>query len=691
MGILGLGRAPARAAVRSARSARPVRRVPGHDSARPVQHREPRTGRRDPARGIRRQPPRLDDCSCRESVLARVLLHDPLRLTGFPTDYDVAEIEARLVDATRAWTDDLRDALVDRARRGARTELCQRYERRVSARLPRRLAGPLRGRRHRTDRGARGRRRADHEPVPAAGAAAGRHVRCKLFSSGGSRCRTCCPRSSTWARKVVDERPYEISPSRARRRRGSTTSGCGCDAEDVERVRDLLPGRVPRRLARRARGRRPQRPRAAAPALTGREITIVRAIAKYLRQAGIAFSDAYMERTLLAPSRRRDAAGRAVLRPVRSRRRDDADRAEQLARRDRARRSTPSTSLDEDRILRSFLSVVRRDAAHQLLPASTTTARRDRTCRSSSTRSRSPLLPLPRPQFEIFVYSPRVEGVHLRGGKVARGGLRWSDRPRGLPHRGPRPDEGADGQERADRAGRLQGRLRGQAPAGGRRPRGAAGGGDRLLPAVPVAGCSTSPTTSSAARSWPPTGWSATTTTTRTWWSPPTRAPRPSPTSPTRSRRATASGWATRSPPGARRAMTTRRWGSPRAGAWESVKRHFRELGTDVQSTDFTVGRHRRHVGRRVRQRDAAVAPHQAGRRLQPPARLPRPRPRTPKRASPSASGCSSCRARRGATTTSADLRGRRRLPAQRQVDPALRAGPRGARDRGRASCRPTS
>ena len=38
------------------------------------------------------------------------------------------------------------------------------------------------------------------------------------------------------------------------------------------------------------------------------------------------------------------------------------------------------------------------------------------------------MLPLPRPQFEIFVYSPRVEGVHLRGGKVARGGIRWSDR-----------------------------------------------------------------------------------------------------------------------------------------------------------------------------------------------------------------------------------------------------------------------
>ena len=39
-----------------------------------------------------------------------------------------------------------------------------------------------------------------------------------------------------------------------------------------------------------------------------------------------------------------------------------------------------------------------------------------------------PDLPLPRPMFELFVYSPRVEGVHLRAGRVARGGIRWSDR-----------------------------------------------------------------------------------------------------------------------------------------------------------------------------------------------------------------------------------------------------------------------
>ncbi len=69
-----------------------------------------------------------------------------------------------------------------------------------------------------------------------------------------------------------------------------------------------------------------------------------------------------------------------------------------------------------------------RHAAHQLLPDRRATAARRATSPSSSTRSKIPDLPLPRPKFEIFVYSPRVEGVHLRMGYVARGGMRWSDR-----------------------------------------------------------------------------------------------------------------------------------------------------------------------------------------------------------------------------------------------------------------------
>ncbi|MFZ0043409.1 MAG: NAD-glutamate dehydrogenase domain-containing protein, partial [Solirubrobacteraceae bacterium] len=84
-------------------------------------------------------------------------------------------------------------------------------------------------------------------------------------------------------------------------------------------------------------------------------------------------------------------------------------------------------SLDEDRILRSLLAVVR-------VMLRTNYYRRSGDGRAPEYLSfkldptQLEMLPAPRPQYEIFVYSPRVEGIHLRGGRVARGGLRWSDR-----------------------------------------------------------------------------------------------------------------------------------------------------------------------------------------------------------------------------------------------------------------------
>ena len=98
--------------------------------------------------------------------------------------------------------------------------------------------------------------------------------------------------------------------------------------------------------------------------------------------------------------------------------------------------------------------------------------RRARRC-----RARAPL-------FEIFVYHPQVEGIHLRGGHVARGGIRWSDRREDYRTEVLGPDEGADGQERGDRARRRQGRLRAAQPAG-RARRAARGGAAALLDADP--------------------------------------------------------------------------------------------------------------------------------------------------------------------------------------------------------------
>ncbi|AJQ82914.1 NAD-glutamate dehydrogenase [Xanthomonas oryzae pv. oryzae] len=85
------------------------------------------------------------------------------------------------------------------------------------------------------------------------------------------------------------------------------------------------------------------------------------------------------------------------------------------------------SSLDEDRILRSFMDVI--DATLRTNYYQADKNGKHPHCISFKLDSaRVPDLPKPRPYREIFVYGPRVEGVHLRFGAVARGGLRWSDR-----------------------------------------------------------------------------------------------------------------------------------------------------------------------------------------------------------------------------------------------------------------------
>ncbi len=85
-------------------------------------------------------------------------------------------------------------------------------------------------------------------------------------------------------------------------------------------------------------------------------------------------------------------------------------------------------SLDEDRILRHFVNAVQsalRTNFYQIGDDGQPKAQIAIKYESGKLTT----LPAPRPLYEIFVYSPRVEGVHLRFGKVARGGIRWSDRP----------------------------------------------------------------------------------------------------------------------------------------------------------------------------------------------------------------------------------------------------------------------
>src|SRR5438067_1667007 len=164
--------------------------------------------------------------------------------------------------------------------------------------------------------------------------------------------------------------------------------------------------------------------------LTAPQVVVLRAFCRYLLQTGVPFSQASMERALGAnPGIARNLVRlfEARFQPAAARSRGGGPRgAETLAAQIRSGLDGVS-SLDEDRILRAYLTLVQamlRTNFYQQgadgAPKSYLSFKLD--------PAKIPDLPLPRPKFEIFVYSPRVEGVHLRMGYVARGGLRWSDR-----------------------------------------------------------------------------------------------------------------------------------------------------------------------------------------------------------------------------------------------------------------------
>jgi glutamate dehydrogenase len=164
--------------------------------------------------------------------------------------------------------------------------------------------------------------------------------------------------------------------------------------------------------------------------LTWRQAVVLRAYAKYLRQSGTVYSQRYVESTFIAYPE----IARLLVHLFETRFSPRLEIGEQ----ERSRRAAVLVeqittlldgvdSLDQDRMLRSYLTLIQ------------ATLRTSFFQRGADARPKSyvafkldpqaiPDLPAPRPKYEIFVYSPRFEGVHLRFGAVARGGLRWSDR-----------------------------------------------------------------------------------------------------------------------------------------------------------------------------------------------------------------------------------------------------------------------
>ncbi len=191
---------------------------------------------------------------------------------------------------------------------------------------------------------------------------------------------------------------------------------------------------------------------------------ILRAYAKYLRQAGTTFSQGYIEQALVDNPQHRRRARRAVrgpLRPGRGTRRTPTD--EQIDARIEEQLADRWTSLDQDRILRSFSGLV-------IATLRTNAYRTDRRAAPAASALAMKLdprlipdLPAPRPRHRDLglLAAGGRRAPALRRGRPRRAALVGS--PRGLPHRGARPGQGADGEERGHRAGRREGRLRRQA------------------------------------------------------------------------------------------------------------------------------------------------------------------------------------------------------------------------------------
>ncbi|MFJ9550918.1 NAD-glutamate dehydrogenase [Streptomyces erythrochromogenes] len=161
--------------------------------------------------------------------------------------------------------------------------------------------------------------------------------------------------------------------------------------------------------------------------LTWRQAVVLRAYAKYMRQAGSTFSQDYMEDTLrnnVHTTRLLVSLFEARMSPVRQAAGSELVDA-MLEELDGALDQV--ASLDEDRILRAFLTLIKATLRTNFFQLDSHGEQHAYVSMKFDPQA-IPDLPAPRPAFEIWVYSPRVEGVHLRFGKVARGGLRWSDR-----------------------------------------------------------------------------------------------------------------------------------------------------------------------------------------------------------------------------------------------------------------------
>ncbi|MDQ2044785.1 NAD-glutamate dehydrogenase [Pseudoalteromonas sp. 20-92] len=361
-----------------------------------------------------------------ESTLART--HYTVRVTDNNIEYNVKDIENNLIEAARTWEDKLQSALLESAGEARGNDLnrkyCNAFARSYKDEvLPSAVVVDIEKLELLTDENKL--EMLFYRPQEEANS---NIVRLSLFHKDEPiHLSDVMPMLENFGLRVVGETPYSVKTSDGRinwimdfsmlidskgmadfdkisaRFRAALTNVWGNRLENDGFNRLVLMG-----------------------GLAGREASILRAYAKYMRQIGVTFSQTYIESTfanypnIAAQIVNLFAKKFSIKAPA------SAKTLEKLIVQIYLELENVA-NLDDDRIIRLYVDMI-------VATLRTNYYQKDAQGQFKSyvsfkiQPSLIPDVPLPLPAFEIFVYSPRVEGVHLRYGKVARGGLRWSDR-----------------------------------------------------------------------------------------------------------------------------------------------------------------------------------------------------------------------------------------------------------------------
>lgn len=365
-----------------------------------------------------------------ESILAR--LHLVFKVDGHrPLDYDQEKLQARIREITRSWEDHLHSALVESLGEERATQVFNEYREGFSVaykehfeartavqditsmeelRTPKDIAMGF------------------YQPL----AADPQIVRFKIFRKTSTiELSDVIPLLENLGLRVLSENPYcihkrdqsqvwlhdfqlrfnlpvDVDIAKVREGFQEAFSAIWHQKTDSDAFNKLVP----------------------AAQLSWREVTVLRAYASYMRQTLFTFTEHYIASALLNHS----GIARQLLEFFKLKFYPASDVvAEPREQKLEQLRNAILTALEqvdnlnEDRILRRFVTLMDASLRTNYFQFASDGSRKEYLSIKLSSRT-IPDIPEPRPLYEIFVFSPRVEGVHLRGGKVARGGLRWSDR-----------------------------------------------------------------------------------------------------------------------------------------------------------------------------------------------------------------------------------------------------------------------